>query len=240
MKFLSKPAMLAGIALAASFALPASPALAQLNGLAVNNPTLALAQSKTRDTGFQQVNQSFQSQIQLIGTLDAEITTLQTALDTNSDRQISQEEIDANPNVVQQIQAKQQQIDLATQPIAIGHMYVLEQLIADYNNARDAVIAEKGITVVLSPDAVLYAPDSMDITSAVAAKLDERQPSVSTSAPAGWQPRQATVNTYEQIQQVLMLAAQVRAARAAQQQQQSGAAAGSTESTQAGPPAEGR
>lgn len=238
MKFLSKPATCAALTLLAAGSLAAVPAQAQVNGFAVSNPTVVLAQSKTRDTAFQQVSQTFQSQIQLIGTLDSEVSTLQASLDTNGDKQISQEEIDANPNVVQQIQAKQQQIDLATQPIVMAHYYVLEQLIADYANAQNAVLAEKGISVVLSPDAVLYAPDSMNITEAVAAKLDERVPTVSTTVPAGWQPRQSTVNTYEQLQQVLMLAAQVRAARAAQQQQQQGQGGAAT--TPAGPPAEGR
>jgi len=219
MKFLFKPAFAAGLALCAASALASSPAYAQVNGYAIINPTLALAQSKTRDTAFQQVNQAAQSQIQLIGTLETEISTLQTSLDTDSNRDISQQEVDANPTVVQQIQAKQQQIDLAMQPIVMAHYYVLEQLIADYTNSRDAVIAEKGITIVFSPDAVLYAPDSMDVTEAVAQKLDQRLPSVATTVPAGWQPRQSTVSTYEQIQQIVMMAAQVRAAREAQGQQ---------------------
>lgn len=213
MTFLSKTTAAAALVL-----MVAAPASAQVNGVAVNNPTLALAQSKTRDTAFQQVNQANQAQIQLIGTLENEITALQTTLDTNGDRQLTQQEIDANPTVVQQIQTKQQQIDLAMQPILNGHYFALEQLISDYGNAQSAVIAEKGISIVLNRDAVLFAPDTADITEAVAAKLDERQPTVQTAVPAGWQPRQATLNTYEQIQQVLMLAAQVRAARAAQEQ----------------------
>jgi Skp family chaperone for outer membrane proteins len=241
MKFLSKRAAIAGLILAASASLGAAPAQAQFNGFAVNNPTLALAQSKSRDNAFQQINQANQAQIQLIGSLDAEVSTLQNSLDTNGDREISQAEVDANPNLIQQIQAKQQQIELASQPIMMAHYYVLEQLMADYNNARDAVIAEKGITVVLSPDAVLYAPQSMDITEAIAIKIDERQPTVATTVPAGWQPRQATVSAYDQVQQILLLAAQVRAARAAQQP---GTAAGSPPAAEsapaAGPPAEGR
>ena len=241
MKSISKPALAAGLAMAAFGALAAAPAQAQVTGFAVNNPTLVLAQSKTRDTAFQQVSQQFQAQIQLIGTLDTEVAALQASLDTDSNRDITQAEIDANPTVVQQIQAKQQQIDLATQPIVMAHYYIIEQLIADFGNAQSAVMTEKGISVVLTPDAVLEAPDSLYITEAVAAKLDERMPTVAIAVPAGWQPRQATVSTYEQIQQILMLAAQVRAARAAQQ----GGAAATTPgappaTTQAGPPAEGR
>jgi Skp family chaperone for outer membrane proteins len=235
MKFTSKPAICAGLALFAAGSLASAPAHAQVAGIAFVDPTLVLAQSKTRDTAFQQVAQQFQSQIQLIGTLDGEVTALQTTLDTNGDKNITQQEIDANPTVVQQAQAKQQQIELATQPIMLAHYYVLEQLIADFGNSQSAVMAEKGISVVMSPDTVLAAPDSMYITEAVAAKLDERLPAVSIAVPAGYQPRQSTVNTYEQIQQVLIMAAQVRAARAAQAQ---GGAPGAT--TPAGPPAEGR
>lgn len=226
-----KPAIAAGFALLLAGSL-AAPAQAQYQGFALANPTLVLAQSKTRDTAFQQVSQTFQTQIQLLGTLDNEITQLQTQLDTDGNKNISQAEIDAKPDIVKQIQSKQQQVDLATQPIAMAHYYILEQLINDYPNAQSQVVSDKGISVILSPDAVLYAPEAMDVTSAIATVLDTRVPSVNTAVPAGWQPRQATVQTYEQLQQVLIMAYQVQAARARQQQE------GAT--TPAGPAASGR
>jgi Skp family chaperone for outer membrane proteins len=87
MKFISKPVISAGLVLAAFGTLAAAPAQAQVSGFAVNNPTLVLAQSKTRDTAFGQVSQQYQTQIQLIGTLDTEITALQTTLDTDKNRE---------------------------------------------------------------------------------------------------------------------------------------------------------
>jgi hypothetical protein len=100
------------------------------------------------------------------------------------------------------------------------------------------VMSAKGITVVLSPDAVLRAPPEMQITTEVAAELDKRQPTLVTTVPAGWQPTQGLASTYEQVQQMLlMLAAQQARARQAQQGAGTGAAPGATP---AGPQAEGR
>lgn len=218
MKFISKPAVTAGLTALAFGSLAASPAQAQVNGIAVVDPTGALVLSRSRDTAFQQVTQTFQSQIQLIGTLDNEIGTLQTSLDTNGDKNLTQEEVDANPNVVQQIQAKQQQIQLATQPIEFAHMYVLEQLLRDFDNSMTAVMTATGTTVILGPDAVMRAPAEMQLTDELAAELDKRQPTLVTTVPAGWQPTQVLASTYEQVQQMLMaLAAQAARARAAQQ-----------------------
>lgn len=226
MKLLFNTALAAGLVLMSS-----APATAQVNGIAVANPVVAFAQSRTRDTAFQQINQAYTSQIQLIGTLENEISTLQVSLDTNGDQQLTQAEVDANPAVVQQIQTKQQQIELAMQPIILAQNYALEQLITDYANAQSAVIAERGISLVLARDVLLYGPDNVDITAAIATKLDERQPTVQIAPPAGWQPRQATFNTYEQVQQLLIAAAQNQAARAAAQQGNGATAA---------PPVEGR
>jgi Skp family chaperone for outer membrane proteins len=242
MKSIFKPAIAAGIALAAI--LGASPAAAQVNGIATNNPTIVLVESASRDTAFQQINQTYASNIQLIGTLDQEINQLQVQLDADGDRNITQVEFDANPALVQQIQAKNQQLALASQPIELAHLYVLEQLINDYTNARDQVIAEKGISIILAPDAVMYSSGPMDISSDVAAALDARQPTLGITPPAGWQPQQTTVQSYESVQQIMLLVYQQAAARAAAAQQAGqtveGAPPVAVPATPAGPPAEGR
>ena len=246
MKLISNSAFAAGLALVA--ALGASPAAAQVNGIATNNPTVVLVESQSRDTAFAQINQTYASNIQLMSTLDQEVTQLQTQLDTDGDRTINQAEFDANPALVEQIQAKNQQLALAGQPIELAHLYVLEQLINDYTNARDQVVAEKGIAIILSPEAVMYANAPMDISTDIAAALDARQPTLNTTPPAGWQPQQATLQSYESLQQIMMLVYQQAAARAAAAQQAGDAtAAGATAAppvaaptTSAGPPAEGR
>ena len=59
------------------------------------------------------------------------------------------------------------------------------------------------------------------MTDEIIAQLNAVVPTVSTAAPQGWQPSQASVNLYQQVQEVLLAVAQQQAA---QQQAQPAAA----------------
>jgi len=212
MNMLFKPALAAGIALAAL----AAPAAAQVNGIATSNPALAIAQAQARDAGYKQIEQTFATQFQQVQQLRAEQQQLEASLDTNGDQNISEQEVQANPAVVQQIQQKEQQLGQATQPIALAQYYVIEQLLNDFPNARQQVIEAKGIQVMLAPDAIQYGPQNMDVTQDIVAALNQRLPSVATAVPQGWQPRQNTAQVHQAVQQILVLAAAQAQARAQQ------------------------
>lgn len=220
MKIISKSALAAGLAMTAAIASVPAPVAAQVNGMATSNPTLAILRAAARTNAYQQINTTYAAQIQQVNQLNTEITNLQMSLDTNKDNQLSEAEITANPTTVQQIQAKEQQAATATQPIAMAQYYVIEQLMNDYVNARNQVLTSKKVSVLIAPDAVQYAPDGFDITTDIIAAIDTRLPSVTTTVPAGWQPRRQTVEMHQAIQQILVVAAQQAAARQAQQQQQ--------------------
>lgn len=220
MKIISKSALAAGLAMTAAIASVPAPVAAQVNGMATSNPTMAILRAAARTNAYQQINTTYAAQIQQVNQLNTEITNLQISLDTNKDNQLSDAEITANPTVVQQIQAKEQQAATATQPIAMAQYYVIEQLMNDYVNARNQVLASKKVSVLIAPDAIQYAPDGFDITTDIVAAIDSRLPSVTTTVPAGWQPRRQTVEMHQAIQQILVVAAQQAAARQAQQQQQ--------------------
>lgn len=209
-----KSALIAGIAFAGMAG--ATPAAAQINGIATSNPAVAIASAKARGDAYRQINQTYAAQIQQIQTLQSEINNLQVSLDTNGDKQISQQEAQANPNVVQQIQQKEQQANTATQPIAMAQYYVIEQLLNDYGNARDQVIGAKGISLMLAPDAIQYGMDRADVTNEIADAINTRMPSVTIAVPAGWQPRRATVQMQQAVEQIIILAAARQ--QAAQQQ----------------------
>ncbi|ALE15999.1 Outer membrane protein H precursor [Altererythrobacter epoxidivorans] len=220
MKIISKSALAAGLAMTAVIASVPAPVAAQVNGMATSNPTMAILRAAARTNAYQQINTTYAANIQQVNQLNTEITNLQISLDTNKDNQLSDAEITANPTVVQQIQAKEQQAATATQPIAMAQYYAIEQLMNDYVNARNQVLASKKVTVLIAPDAIQYAPDGFDITTDIVAAIDSRLPSVTTTVPAGWQPRRQTVEMHQAIQQILVVAAQQAAARQAQQQQQ--------------------
>ncbi|MGI8942769.1 MAG: OmpH family outer membrane protein [Qipengyuania sp.] len=207
---------LAATSLAAA-GLAATPVAAQVNGIATSSPEAVIVRSQARQNAYQQISQAYAAQLQQANTVRQEINTLQRSLDTNNDGQLTEAEIGANPSVVQQIQQKEQQVGQLTQPIVLAQAYAIEQLINDYDNARNQVVQQKKIQIMLSPDAIQYAPDSVNVTGDIVNALNQRMPSVQTTPPANYQPRRDTMALHQTVQQVMVAAAQQQAA---QQQQQ--------------------
>lgn len=215
MKIITKTLVAAGLA-GATFA--AMPATAQVNGIATSSPEAVIVRAAARQAGYQQIGQTYSAQIQQLNQLRQQNQQAQQSLDTNSDGQLTEAEVNANPTVLQQIQQREQQIAQTSQPIVLAQAYVIEQLVNDYQNAQNQVIQSKGIQMMLSPDAIQYAPDNVDVTTDIVAALDARIPTVQTTPPAGWQPRQQTLQLQQAVQQILLAAAQQQAAQQQQQQ----------------------
>ena len=77
--------------------------------------------------------------------------------------------------------------------------------------------------MILAPDAFLWAPPAVDITTAIVAEIDKSTPTVNTAPPADWRPLRTSAAIYQQIQQLLENAAAAQAAQQQQQQAQPGA-----------------
>jgi len=220
MKTFMKPVIAAGLALAAT-APVAMPAQAQVAGIATSTPEAVIVRSAARVAGYQAINSTYASQIQQISTLSQEVQTLSQSLDTDGDQNLTQQEVDANPAVSQQVQQKQQQIETLSQPIVMAQYWVIEQLLRDYGNAQQQVVNNKGIQIMLAREAFQYAPEGVDVTEDILAALDQRLPTVQTVPVVNYNPSQATVQMHQSVQQIILGLAQ----RAAAQQAQQGAAA---------------
>jgi len=209
-------AVLAGTALAAT------PAAAQVAGIATSSPEAVIVRSQARINAYTQIETQYATQIQQVRTLRQETATLQQQLDTNKDGQLSQQEVQANPTVVQQIQQKEQAMQTASQPIVLAQTYAIEQLINDYSNVQQQVVSQKKIQIMLTPDAIQYAPDAINVTDDMVNVLNQRVPTVQITPPAGWRPRQESLQTQQAVSQILLQVAQQQAAQqqATQQQQQ--------------------
>ena len=216
MKIFAKTIVAASLA---SVAAIATPAAAQVAGIATSSPEAVIVRSQARINAYQQIDQQFASQITQLRTMRQEMQTLQQSLDTDSNGQISQAEAQANQSVVQQLQQKEQQLQQASQPIVLAQTYAIEQLINDYQNVHQQVVQQKKIQLLLNPDAIQWAPDAVNVTDDLVAALNQRVPSVQTTPPAGWRPRQESLATQQTVSQVLLNVAQQQAA---QQQQQAG------------------
>lgn len=205
--------------LAAAAAIAPLPAAAQVAGIATTSPEIVIARAAARNTGYQQIQTQYAAQITQIGTLRQETQTLIKSLDTNNDNQLTDAERTAKPAVVTQIQQKEQQINTLATPITLAQAYVLDQLAREYDAARQQVVAAKRIQIMLSPDAIQWAPPAVDVTNDMVTALNTRKPTVTTAVPAGWQPSREILQLQQTIQQILLAAAQQQAAQqpAAQQ-----------------------
>lgn len=205
--------------LAAAAAITPLPAAAQVAGIATTSPEIVIARAAARNTGYQQIQTQYAAQITQIGTLRQETQTLIKSLDTNNDNQLTDAERTAKPAVVTQIQQKEQQINTLATPITLAQAYVLDQLAREYDAARQQVVAAKRIQIMLSPDAIQWAPPAVDVTNDMVTALNTRKPTVTTAVPAGWQPSREILQLQQTIQQILLAAAQQQAAQqpAAQQ-----------------------
>lgn len=209
-----KPALVAALVPAVAIAAPAA---AQVNGMAVTEPAVAVASSQALQTAFQQIGTTYAAQITQLETLGTQRTQLLQTLDTNGDGQLDEAEqaglSETNPTV-QQVNAIDAQIEAAQAPIQTARLYVVSQIGQQYAAAVQQVISERSIQVMLSPEAVVFAADGMDVTPLVVTALNARVPTATTTAPEGWQPNQAIVNLYQQVQQVFAIARQQQAAGA--------------------------
>lgn len=202
---------IAAVALAGAAFAPL-PAAAQVAGIATTSPEIVIARSTARNTAYQQIGTQYQTQIQQIGTLRQEIQTLLKSMDTNNDNQLSETERTAKPQVATQIQQKEQQINTLATPITIAQAYALDQLAREYEAARQQVVTAKRIQIMLTPDAIQWAPPTVDVTNDIVAALNTRKPSVTIAVPAGWQPSREILSLQQTVQQILLAAAQQQAA----------------------------
>ncbi|WAT18649.1 OmpH family outer membrane protein [Aurantiacibacter sp. MUD11] len=223
MKIFTKTAMSASLAVA-GVAL-ATPAAAQVNGIATADINSAVIGSQAFQTGYTQINTQYQAQRTTIDQRQQQRQQLIQTFDTNGDGQLDATEQQAtqDPNnaTVQQIQAIDQELATLQQPINRARVYVVQQVAQQYSAALQQVISDKNIQFVISPDVLVYEAQGADVTADVVTALNTRVPSVQITPPADWQPSEAAVNLFQQIQQLLMLAAmQQQQAAAAQQTQQ--------------------
>lgn len=192
-------------------------ATAQVSGIATANPTIAIAKTKAFSAAYSQIGTQFKSNFDQIDARNKTLNGLRAQLDTNNDKQVNQQELDAavkaNSPVLKSMETEETEIQKLQTPAIKAQMFAIENIFKEYTNAQQQVVSDKKIGVILSPDAFIYAPPQTDVTDAIAAVLDTRVPTVSTTPPADWQPQRNTVSLHQQIQQLLMASARNQAAQ---------------------------
>ncbi|MEO1045331.1 MAG: OmpH family outer membrane protein [Pseudomonadota bacterium] len=209
-------------------ALSAAPAAAQVNGIATTDPATVIAVSQARQTAYQQIETTYAAQLQSRQQKEqqAEQLTQQLTqqLDTDGNGQLSEQERAAAQNssnpLLGQIQTLRTEIDGLERPILRAQLYVIQQIAAQFPAAQQQVISDKSISMILSPESLIYSAPGMNITNDVVTALNTRLPAVSTAVPADWQPSRQVQQLFQQVQQILVLAQLQQRAQQQQQQQQ--------------------
>ncbi len=224
MKLFAKSLAIAGLAMSTAVAVPAT---AQVQGNVATVDTARVVIGTTAfQTAYQQISTTYQSQIDTRRARNQERQTLLQQLDTNNDNQLDEAEQAAAANAAQtiRIQAIDQEIQTLTAQIDGARVYAVEQILMQYSSSLQEVVQAQSIQMIVSPDAIIYAPPQADISQQVTAALNAKVPSVTIVPAQGWQPNRNSVGVFQQIQQVLLQAQAIQQAQAAQQQQQQPAA----------------
>jgi Skp family chaperone for outer membrane proteins len=198
MKYLLKPALAAGIALS-SLTFPAiiAPVAAQgAQGIGVVNINAVVANSNAYRTAQQQRQTTYQAQIEqanqrrqaISQQLQPMLQNLQSASQAaNADQQALQQQAIQ----IQQIEeAGQRELQQILQPVGLSQAYVEEQINDQLQVAIQNAARRQNVTLVVTPDVVLYADAAHNMNQAVLDELNTLIPSAQLVPPEGWLPRQ--------------------------------------------------
>ena len=226
MKLLTKTLAAVSIASAAIMAVPAA---AQVEGkIATVNAPLAIINTNAFKSAYQQIGTTYKPQIDTIQARTTERQTLLQQLDTNGDKQLDEAEQKAAQGTQQatRLAAIEQEVGQLSGQVDMARVYVVQQILGQYGSSLQQVVQQLQVQMVVTPDAILYAPPAASITQQVSAALNSKVPAVQHVPPQNFQPTRNAVATYQQIQQALLTAQAIQQQQAAQQAAQPQAPAG--------------
>lgn len=224
-------------------------AQAQVAGIGTTTKVAVMSRSKAVLDGYAAVEKRFSAELDRIDLLGREVEELGKKLDTDGNGELSDAEksvaanqlqtvvksLDANKDgqltgteldqlrarnlPAQQIAEKQREMEGIRDPIYGSQLFVVETVSKGYEAALKSVVDAKKISLVLSPNAIQWAPPAVDITAQVVAALDRAVPSVGEPPQGEFPITQSAVDLHEQIGRILMTRAYIAAAKAQQAQQ---------------------
>jgi Skp family chaperone for outer membrane proteins len=188
--------------LAAAAALPGTvalvaPAQAQVAGVAVADPNAAVARSRAFTAATQQIQTQYKTQIDQANArrtaIENELRPLYQSFETaRAAPNANEASLRTQAQTIQtRQQAAEQELGRLTAPAQRAQAYAIEQISLRLRDAITAATTRKNVSLLLRPDAALFAQPATDITADVTAEIDRLVPSVGITPPANWQPGQA-------------------------------------------------
>lgn len=198
MKRILTPALAACLALAvAPAALISAPAAAQaVKGIGVVNVPAVIANSNAYKAAEQQRPTTYKAQYDQA---NAKRTELQNQLNPliekfNTDRAAAnpnQQALQQQAAVIQQLEQNgNRELQQILAPVALSQAYVQEQLSDKLPTAIENAAKKKAVTLVVSPDSILYADATYNLNQDVLNELNTLLPSAQLVPPQGWLPRE--------------------------------------------------
>jgi Skp family chaperone for outer membrane proteins len=172
----------------------ASPALAQVNGIAVANPEGAVLQSNAWKAAITQIQTTYKAQLDQAQArqtaVQAELRPLVEAFEkARAAPNANEAALRTQATTIQQReQTANAELQRLTQPVQRARAYAAEQIGAQLQPAVNAAMARKKVTLLLRPEAAVQAAPTTDITADVTTELNRLVPTVSITPPANWQP----------------------------------------------------
>lgn len=187
--------MLLAAALVAPAALIAGSAGAQTVNVAVADLQAAMSNTKAAQNAATQIrtaNGAAISQIQARQqSAQTELQPLVTKFQADQRANVAQATLQQEATTIQTREnAARADIQRLSAPIDLAQAYVAEQIQPKLQQAVQAAMAQRSVSVLLKPDAAWVTLPAADLTSTITAQLDTLVPSVNATPPAGWRPGQ--------------------------------------------------
>ncbi len=183
--------------LAAALIAPATVATtAGAQTIAVANPEGAVGNSKAWAAARTQIETTYKAQLDQANArreaVGRELQPLVTAFNTaRAAPNANQAALQTQAQAIQtREQAAQAELSRLTAPAQRAQAYAIEQISNRLPEAVQAVVRARNVTMLVRPDAVLFANPTADVTAAITTELDRLVPTVGVTPPANWQPGQ--------------------------------------------------
>lgn len=195
MKTLLKPVLFAGLMLSAA-PIAIAPAAAQaIKGIAIVNLPAIIGNSNAYKTAEQQRTVTYKPQFDQAETRRSQIQAqLQPLVDKfEADRRAPKPNETALQQQAVQIQQIQEsgkrELQQILAPVSLSRAYVEEQISDKLNAAVENAAKKAKVSIVLTPDNVLYADTAYNLNQSVLDELNTLLPSAQLVPPQGWLPR---------------------------------------------------
>ncbi|BEV01755.1 OmpH family outer membrane protein [Novosphingobium olei] len=197
MKLRIASALIAGLLVSAAPAAmaQATPGGTTVAGIAVANPPAVVAASNAYKTAQSQRPVTYKAQIDQANTrkaqIEAQLKPLIAKLEADSkvatpNRAALQQQYEQ----IQQIQqAGEQEIQQILAPLNLSQQYVLEQIGDKLDDATQAAMTKKKVTIVYDSQGIIKADQVYNLNQDILNELNTLLPSAQLVPPAGWLPR---------------------------------------------------